>query len=213
MRIDPLGDRALILRDLGAPAREVAEWLSLQGIKGLGEAVASYDTVGLYFEASLFSTADLPSLLAKFEPPELSVPRRHEVPVCYELGQDLMEVSRSLSMTPLELIHLHCGKPYHCFAVGFCPGFAYLGHLPEELCGLPRRPEPRLKVAPGSVAITGSQTAVYPLERPGGWNLIGRTPLQLVDVKDAYFPIAAGDEVAFVPIPLDEFERLEGKRL
>ncbi|MFY9233615.1 MAG: allophanate hydrolase subunit 1 [Fimbriimonadaceae bacterium] len=213
MKIDLLGESALILRELGVPAHELANWINDRRSAGVVEAIASYDTIGVYFDARSFQVGELEQTVAAFEPPELSVPKRHEIPVCYELGDDLIEVAKRLKLSPLEVVHLHCGQTYSCFAVGFCPGFAYLGHLPDALSGLPRRPEPRVRVTPGSVAITGSQTAVYPLERPGGWHIIGRTPLQLVDIVQAYFPITAGDEIAFLPIPLTDFERLEGSRL
>src|SRR5205085_9461144 len=99
------------------------------------------------------------------------------------------------------------------YAIGFCPGFPYLGYLAPELCGVPRLPSPRPRVEPGSVGLTGRQTGLYPLVRPGGWNLIGRTPLELVHLADGYFPLHTGDRVRFRPITADEFDRLCGRRL
>ena len=93
------------------------------------------------------------------------------------------------------------------------PGFPYLGYLPEKLCGVPRLNSPRIRVEPGSVGLTGRQTGIYPLPRPGGWNLIGRTPLTLVDVADGYFPLRVGDRVRFSRIESSEYERLYGMRL
>ena len=92
------------------------------------------------------------------------------------------------------------------FAVGFLPGFPYAGYLPDELRGLARRQEPRLAVPPGSVAIVGRQTGVYPIASPGGWRLIGRTPLRIADPEAGRFPIRAGDRIRFRPIERDEFE-------
>ena len=153
------------------------------------------------------ATVSLPS---KFEAPE---PRHHQIPVCYALGEDLVETAQRLQITSEQLAELHASTEYTCYAVGFCPGFGYLGHLPDPLNGVPRRSKPRTRVEPGSVGITGSQTGIYPLPRPGGWALIGRTPLTLVDVADAYFPIQAGDTVRFFAIPVEEFEARQGERL
>ena len=110
-------------------------------------------------------------------------------------------------------MRLHAATEYTVYAVGFSPGFPYLGYLPDRLCGVPRLEAPRVRVEAGSVGLTGRQTGVYPEARPGGWNLIGLTPLQLVDVADDYFPLRTGDRVRFEPIGAAEYRRLLGKRL
>ncbi|HTQ10357.1 MAG TPA: carboxyltransferase domain-containing protein [Fimbriimonadaceae bacterium] len=215
MRVEPLGDRAYILRDLETPPFEIAAWLNLKKPAGLVEAVASYETVGLYVEGGFDpGSVDLSSLVAgsarvfaALEPPH------HRIPVCYALGEDLVDAASSLGMSPGQLVEGHSGATYTCHAVGFCPGFAYLGYLPDSIAGVPRRASPRTRVEPGSVGITGRQTGVYPLPRPGGWAIIGRTPLTLVDVADAFFPIQAGDTVEFVSIGPEEFEARRGERL
>ncbi|MFI5385710.1 MAG: allophanate hydrolase subunit 1 [Fimbriimonadales bacterium] len=208
MRVEPLGDRAYILRDLDAPAHQIANWLNLQPPKGLVEAVASYDTVGLYTESGFEpNQIQIPEQYAAIEP------RHHQIPVCYALGEDLVDTAATLKITPEQLIEAHISVTYTCYAVGFCPGFAYLGYLPDAIQGVPRRATPRTRVEPGSVGITGSQTGVYPLPRPGGWALIGRTPLTLVDVADGYFPIQAGDTVQFFPIEEAEYQARLGDRL
>jgi inhibitor of KinA len=111
------------------------------------------------------------------------------------------------------VIRLHAATEYVVYAIGFCPGFPYLGYLPPELCGVPRLPAPRLRVEAGSVGLTGRQTGIYTQPRPGGWNLVGRTPLVLVDVADGYFPLRTGDRVRFARIDEAEYRRLEGERL
>jgi inhibitor of KinA len=206
MRLEPLGDSAYILRDLPLPAYEIAEWLNADPPEGLIEAVASYDTVGLYTDGR---ELELPAVPARLDCPG----KQHVIPTCYELGDDIEEVCEKLKITVNEFVELHAGRVYRCYAIGFCPGFPYLGYLPDELSGIPRRPSPRTLVEPGSVAITGNQTGVYPLARPGGWAIVGRTPLCLVNVEERYFPITAGDEVRFVPIGREEFERRLGERL
>ena len=211
LRIDPLGETAYILRDLGdAPAYVVAA--ALKGRPGIADATSAYETVGVYTEPG-YSEDRLKGLLGELELGEPPRPKRHVIPVCYELGEDLGDVAERLGLDPDEVVSLHSGNEYQCYAIGFCPGFAFLGYLPEELSGLPRRDSPRIKVPPGSVGVTGGQTGVYPSETPGGWNLIGRTPLCLADVEDAYFPIQAGDAVQFRRIDQDQFEKLRGRRL
>ena len=101
---------------------------------------------------------------------------------------------------PAEFVHW-------MFAVGFLPGFPYAGYLPDALSGLGRRAAPRVRVPAGSVAIAGRQTGVYPSESPGGWHLIGRTPLRIVDVEGGHFPIRAGDRIRFRPIAVWPGER------
>jgi inhibitor of KinA len=231
MRWEPLGDAAYLLRDLDRPAYEVANALNLQAPEGLVEAVAAYETVGLFVAPDRFDAEGIGSLLppppdgtnhpsttklggnATSHPSTEPAGRQIEIPVCYELGPDLDEAAARLGISAEELIRRHAARTYRCFAIGFCAGFPYLGYLDERIAALPRRASPRVRVAPGSVAITGRQTAIYPIERPGGWWLIGRTPLCLVDVEADYFPIVAGDEVSFFPIGRDEYARREGTRL
>jgi inhibitor of KinA len=208
MRIEPLGDRAFILRELPAPAFAIAKSLNHAPPPGVVEAVASYDTVGLYCTPEF----DPRALKLSSDFPE-EERRHHKIPVCYEMGEDTEGVARRLGISPDELSEFHSGATYTCYAVGFCPGFAYLGYLPKELQGVPRMASPRTRVEQGSVGMTGRQTAVYPLPRPGGWSLIGKTPLTLVDVAELYFPIEAGDTVEFHPIGLDDFNALRGERL
>src|SRR4029077_17434779 len=112
-----------------------------------------------------------------------------------------------------EVIRLHGETVYTVYAIGFCPGFPYLGYLPAPLCGGARLAAPRLRVEGGSVGLTGRQTGIYPEPRPGGWNLIGRTPLVLVDVAGGYFPLRTCDRVQFVPIDATAFGQLQGERL
>lgn len=133
-----------------------------------------------------------------------------EIPVLYggEWGPDLDEVSRRCGLAPEETVALHSGAEYTVYMIGFAPGFPYLGGLPERLA-MPRRETPRLRVAAGSVGIGGSQTGVYPLETPGGWQIIGRTPLSLFR-PDREEPalLRSGDRVRFVPIDARRYMEL-----
>ena len=209
MRIERLGDQGFILRDLACPPAALAK--AAENVRGVFEAVTSYDTVGVSAgpELELSDLEDLELTCVSVA----TVPIRHSIPVCYALGEDLEEAAATLSLTTQEVIALHSGGSYTCAAIGFCPGFPYLAGLPPRLQGLPRRGSPRPRVEPGSVAITRDQAGIYPLPRPGGWTIVGRTPLVLVDVEQDYFPISAGDVIRFVPIDSEEFEARKGERL
>ncbi len=130
------------------------------------------------------------------------------IPCCYEMGPDLEDSAKVLGLSPDRLVTLHSESVYTVFAIGFQPGFPYCGWLPQEISGMPRRNTPRLRVEPGSVGITERQTGIYPVASPGGWNLIGVTPCQLVDLEKEWFALKAGDRVQFVPIYEKEFQRL-----
>ncbi len=215
MRIEPLGDAAYIVRGLGdGPAFALADALGRLGLPGVVEVVAAYDTLGVYVDPDQFSLSALSSALGSVEGYEQSaVGKLHRVPVCYELGEDLESCCSELGVSESEFVSLHCSCEYLCYAVGFAPGFPYLGYLHSSICGLSRLPAPRLVVPAGAVGVTGDQTGIYPGGRPGGWRLVGATPLTIVSLEDAYFPISAGDRVVFSPISLSEYESLKGERL
>ena len=137
--------------------------------------------------------------------------RRVEVPVCYdgEFGLDLSEVSGRTSIPVIEIIKRHVKTEHRVLMVGFAPGLPYIGGLDPKL-SVPRRATPRTRMPMGSVAIANGQTTIYPYETPGGWNVIGRTPLTLFDpAREPASLLAPGDHVRFIPIGRDEFERLK----
>jgi inhibitor of KinA len=216
--LQPLGDQAALagfadeaaaLRWAAAVRRQNAPWLV--------DVVAAYTHVAVYFTLDRASFAEVCRDLRHLSGPEsvqvMEPPRVHRVPCCYALQLDMGRVTGHTGLTPEEVIAWHTAQEYTIYAIGFCPGFPYLGYLPPRLCGVPRLPAPRLRVAAGSVGLTGRQTGIYTLERPGGWNLIGRTPLALVDVAAGYFPLRTGDQLRFFAVGEEEFRRLEGKRL
>lgn len=137
--------------------------------------------------------------------------RTVDVPVCYggTYGEDLPAVARHAGLPEEEVIRLHSGRTYRIYMLGFLPGFPYLGGLDERLF-TPRLPSPRTRIPAGSVGIGGEQTGIYPMESPGGWQLIGRTPLCLF-APGRELPYAAGDSIRFVPIDAREFERLAAR--
>ena len=134
-----------------------------------------------------------------------------EVPVCYdaELAPDLDDVARHARISAKEVVDLHSSDEYRVACIGFVPGFPFLTGLPQKLA-TPRRSTPRKEIPPGSVGIGGAQTGIYPLKSPGGWNLIGRTPLRLFDpTKNPPVLLCAGDRVRFRVITRDEFQALK----
>ncbi len=136
-----------------------------------------------------------------------------EIPVCYALpfSMDSEVVRRQHDITHTEIIRLHTERTYYVYMLGFIPGFAYMGDVTEQL-EMPRKETPRLKVPAGSVGIVGKQTGIYPLESPGGWQIIGRTPLKLFDKEnDQPVLLSPGDEVKFYSITEDEFAHYQSR--
>lgn len=140
--------------------------------------------------------------------------RRVEIPVCYggAYGEDLAYVAQHAGLSEQEVVELHCGMDYRIYMLGFLPGFPYLGGLDERIF-TPRLPKPRVRIPAGSVGIGGEQTGIYPLESPGGWRLIGRTPLRLFEpLKGGELPYMAGDCIRFIPIGEEEFRDIAGRQ-
>lgn len=206
--ISPLGDEALVATfaptiswEVGARARAAAARIRKLGRPEITDVVPSYTTIGVYYDGSSIGYTAVAELVAPLlvteDEVEESVAAVVEIPVRYD-GPDLLEVAERTGLTVDEVIARHSARSYRAYACGFQPGFAYLGDLDEALA-LPRRSSPRLRVPAGSVAIAGRQTAVYPLQTPGGWHLIGSTPLRMFDAtRDPPALIHPGDEVRFV---------------
>jgi inhibitor of KinA len=214
----PLGDQAALayfvdevaaLRFAAAVRRWAPAWLV--------DVVQAYTSVAVFFDLEQTTFADVVQRLRDraVEPAAEAAPqgKLHTIPCCYGVGPDLQRVAEHTGLTPAEVIRQHSTTEYTVYAIGFCPGFPYLGYLPAALCGVPRLETPRLRVEPGSVGLTGRQTGIYTEPKPGGWNLIGRTPLELVNVADDYFPLRTGDRVRFERIEETEFQKLLGNRL
>ena len=215
--LHPLGDTAVLayLPDELA-AQRFAAAARVIDLPGRFDVVPAYASVAVFFDPGVTSVAVVTESLRSLDlsaDMTLLEPRRHVLPCCYELNLDLARVAEHTGLNPDDVIRRHTATEFTVYAIGFCPGFPYLGYLPPELCGVPRLPTPRVRVAPGSVGLTGRQTGVYPLERPGGWNLIGRSPLILADPGAGYFPLRVGDQVRFQRIDEAEFRRLEGEKL
>jgi inhibitor of KinA len=215
----PLGDQAaLAYFPTESEALGFAARVRASGKPWLVDVVSAYSSVAVYFDLGRIDFAGASDQLQEMRRNAANLPpatpgRLHEIPCCYELQLDLARVAEKTGLVPEEVIALHAAAEYTVYAIGFCPGFPYLGYLPAKLTGVPRLESPRMRVEAGSVGLTGRQTGIYTEVRPGGWNIIGRTPLELVHVTDGYFPLRAGDRIRFVRIQQAEFERLKGKRL
>jgi KipI family sensor histidine kinase inhibitor len=212
--LEPLGDRAFLARF--SAERAAAGWAEAvrgRNWSGVTDVVLAYRTVAVFADPD---RVDLPALesglraividgTASSRPGRSDTEKRLVIPVLYD-GEDLESVAERFSLSVAEVIALHSGGDYDVLAIGFQPGFPYAGYLPAALSGLPRRDTPRVRVPAGSVAIAGRQTGIYPAESPGGWHLLGRTPINIVDLDEGYFPIRAGDRIRFRPIAAEEFE-------
>jgi len=212
----PLGDHALIWRlpDSLGEVRAAVEKLTGAEISGVEAIVPAFASVGIFFAHPIDPETCGKEILAAMKQRRRSSrsipkPRLIRIPVCYEptFAPDLEAVANHCRLSPNELIARHSKAHYQVRCVGFSPGFPYLSGLPKELA-MPRRATPRTGVPAGSVAIGGSQTGIYSLPSPGGWNLIGRTPLRLFDPqRELPALLRIGDRVRFQAISAEQFEQ------
>ena len=189
--------------------------LELEPVPGVRNLHPAYCSLLVKFDAIRMRHEEVEGILRKYlerlKEVKLPEPRRVEIPVCYggEFGPDLAEVCARRGITQARAIELHSSVEYVVYFLGFVPGFAYLGELPEELV-TPRLAAPRNRVPAGSVGIAGNQTGVYPFATPGGWRLIGRTALKMFRAdSDGLSLLSIGDRVRFTPISRERFATLE----
>lgn len=217
----PYGERAIeiswpqrialdVLREMKAVSEAIREHYGAT----IEDLVPTYAKLLILFSEPVHFGAELEQLKGIIESIELkdswSV-TRWKIPVCYDVcyGLDLEEICQKKQLSLEEFIEIHSGKDYPIHFFGFLPGFFYLGGLDEKL-HFSRKESPRRRVTKGSVGIGGSQTGIYPQNSPGGWQLIGRTPIDLFDAK-ADPPVFAklGDVIRFIPVDQMEFDRIK----
>jgi len=224
--IEPLGETALLLRfgdgldpAVSARVHAAATVLRAAQLPGLVDIAPAYATLALHYEPAAWLDANggkpwrnfgaaVRAVLAAPPIEGTLAPRVVEVSVCYggDFGPDLDALASHANLAPAEVIARHVGVVYTVAMLGFAPGFAYLFGLDPAL-QMPRRASPRTRVPAGSVAIGGAQTGIYPSELPGGWQLIGRTPLVLFDARrDPPSLLMPGDRVRFIAIDASEFD-------
>ena len=225
MRVEPASDSALFISfgdgiSLEAHHRVIALFQAIEGLRDprIRNLHPAYSSLLIDFDSLRLTHHDLEELVA----PLLLESHAHgpradralEIPVCYEpaFAPDIAGVSDHARLTEEQVIAMHCGGDYNVYFLGFSPGFGYLGGLPAQL-HVPRRATPRSHVDAGSVGIAGGQTGIYPNDSPGGWQLIGRTPLRMFDPA-ATTPsrLRPGDRVRFRRVDRNEFERIRGEQ-
>jgi inhibitor of KinA len=209
-RVVPLGDQAVLAYfDEESAALQFAANVRHVSAPWLIDIVQAYASVAVFFDPCQIDFAgSVASLSTQSEQSVTQLApggKLHVIPCCYEMGLDLERIAEHRGLEVDTVIRLHADTVYTVYAIGFCPGFPFLGYLPEALSGVPRLTAPRLRVEEGSVGLTGRQTGIYTEPRPGGWNLVGKTPLKLVDMAKGYFPLRTGDRVRFQPISPKEF--------
>jgi KipI family sensor histidine kinase inhibitor len=222
VRFLPASDQSLMVYfgariTVGANERVVKflRLLEVQPIEGVRNLHPAYCSVLVKFDGLRWSHDELEAMLREYlgrlESVQLAAPREIEIPVCYggEHGPDLADVCAMHNLTPERAIASHTSVTYRVYFLGFVPGFAYLGEVSAELA-TSRLPTPRRKVPSGSVGIAGNQTGVYPFATPGGWRLIGRTPMAMFRADCSELnALSIGDRVRFTAISTERFAELE----
>jgi inhibitor of KinA len=217
----PAGDRAVCIEvgdeisvEVNTRVRALEYLIQQKGVAGVVESVPTFCSLLVYYDPlvtgyeTLVSTIETLSL----QPGGVALPpaRHVELPCCYdpELGLDLEAAAQRLALPADEVIRLHAGATYHLYFIGFTPGLPYMTGMPERI-QLPRLATPRTKVPPGSVGIGGIQCCIYSVESPGGYWILGRTPLRLYDPEGPEpILLRAGDRVHFRPIDRGEFDTI-----
>jgi KipI family sensor histidine kinase inhibitor len=195
--------------------RKLLRLLELEPVAGVRNLHPAYCSLLVKFDGLRMRHQEVERILQRYlerlEDVRLPEPRQVEIPVCYggEFGPDLADVCAIHGITAVQAIELHSSAEYLVYFLGFVPGFAYLGGMPEALV-TPRLAAPRRRVLAGSVGIAGNQTGVYPFATPGGWRLLGRTPLSIFRAdREELSLLSIGDRVRFVPISTERFAALE----
>lgn len=223
--LHPLGDKAVIL-EVGKEisettlqkVRTITAFLDDQQFSWVVEYVPAFTTVTIYYDPIKIMQVQQACLpfeyvreqLEKWQESknQIKIPSRTvSIPVCYggTLGPDLKFVANYNGLTPEEVIHIHSTGNYLVYMIGFSPGFPYIGGMSEKIA-CPRKTSPRLQIPAGSVGIAGIQTGIYPIETPGGWQIIGRTPLELfLPNEETPSFLKTGDKIQFTPISYSEF--------
>ena len=214
----PAGDHAMVVEfgsiiaeNINQKVHALAGWIEEKQIEGVVELLPTVRSLMIYYDCHVVSFEQLKRKVSEFDDTKVSAGAEKKkitkVPCCYgaRFGSDLHDMEKILGTDKDEIIRIHSSVCYKIYMLGFLPGFVYLGGLDKRI-EVPRLSSPRVKINPGSVGIGGNQTGVYPVASPGGWKLIGGTPLDFYD-PDREKPILcnAGEYIRFVPIHIDEY--------
>ncbi|BBU41218.1 allophanate hydrolase [Aeribacillus pallidus] len=220
--IQPLGDTGIIIQfgteiseAIYQQIRQYVYWLEQSCIEGIVEWVPAYTTLAVFYRPNIISYDELSQKLLKIgeniESMPVPDPIVIEIPTLYgkEAGPDIQFVAETNGLSEEEVVKIHSSSDYLIYMIGFVPGFPYLGGMDKRIAA-PRKKTPRSRIPAGSIGIAGEQTGIYPLETPGGWQIIGRTPVKLYDPqKQDPILLKAGDYIRFVPITEREYEKIE----
>ncbi|MDZ5471629.1 5-oxoprolinase subunit PxpB [Bacillus sp. 31A1R] len=226
--IYPLGDQSLIIQfgdgiseETNALVHAAAEKIRQASLPGLIEIVPAFHTLTVHYQPFIVGStfpyrkilSELHTILSNDGQTNRLKGRCIKIPVCYdeEFAPDLSFVAQLNNLRTEEVIQIHTSNSYHVYFLGFSPGFPFLGGMDNRIA-TPRRDTPREKIASGSIGIAGAQTGIYPIETPGGWRIIGRTPLTLFNPKKTHPTLLKpGDTILFFPITKDEFYSWEDR--
>lgn len=227
LTISPLGDTAIIINfeniideTVNRTVLQLFHKLKMQALPFVKDIVPAYSSLVIFYDLLILENkkpinkscleivlAHVKKILAEDIKISSLPARKIKIPVCYseKYALDLDDISKEIKMSANEIINLHTARKYRVYMIGFTPGFAYMGEVDERIA-MPRKVQPRTKVEAGSVGIAGTQTGIYPLDSPGGWQIIGRTPVKLFN-KEKNDPVLLqpGDEIEFYSITEDEF--------
>ncbi|BFL73217.1 5-oxoprolinase subunit PxpB [Anaerococcus nagyae] len=218
----PSGDSALVMefgneisKEINASISQVVNYLKDERLNGIVDILPTYRSILINYDPRVFTFDELVEKLDSIEIADTNLSdgnvRLIEIPTLYggEYGPDISNVAENAGLSEDEVIKIHAGVDYLVYMMGFLPGFTYLGGLDERIA-TPRLSSPRLKIVPGSVGIAGTQTGMYPLESPGGWQLIGRTPVKLYDPSNPESPvfINAGDYIRYVSVDEQTYNKI-----
>ncbi len=226
--ISNLGDAALIINfsnvineDVNKKVLSLFHFFKTISLPGVKDIVPAYSSLIIHYDLRILNqkkvsnkaslqtfTDQVKKLVPENTETTASSSHKIKIPVCYseKYALDISEIMKHKNISISEIIQLHTAKKYRIYMIGFLPGFAYMGEVDEQIA-MPRKLQPRTTIAAGSVGIAGTQTGIYPLDSPGGWQIIGKTPVKLFD-KERDHPVLLqpGDEIEFYSITEDEFK-------
>lgn len=216
------GERALVVEfgnniseEINSKVRSMMIAVDRESIEGIIEVTPTYRSLMIHYDPLKLSYSDLlthlKSLENKLKDIHIPLPEIIEIPVLYggENGPDIINVSKHNNISTQEVVDIHSSKEYLVYMLGFTPGFPYLGGMDEKIA-TPRLGTPRTKITSGSVGIAGSQTGIYPVDSPGGWQIIGKTPLNLYDaLRNPPILLNQGNYIKFVPVNLSQYNEIE----
>ncbi|MBO5154542.1 MAG: 5-oxoprolinase subunit PxpB [Eubacterium sp.] len=222
VKIMTAGDSSILIQfgnaidpDINAKIAATVQLMKEQHIEGVVDIIPAFCSLLINYDPRVISYDEMKTRMEKILSVEIAAGARkkkvYEIPVCYggEFGPDLSTIAEHAGLSEQEVINIHSSTDYLIYMLGFLPGFTYLGGLDERI-HTPRLANPRIRIPAGSVGIGGSQTGIYPMDSPGGWQLMGMTPVKTYD-PDREVPILveAGDYIRFIPVDRAEYDRIK----